>query len=106
MPRFVRDAGQSNTGLTPEQATQLTNAQTTLLQENRDIPPNWSGDLSLGTAVDVSDSVRVGLIAGGGISNSFRTRSARQQTAISADGQAKLTSPRRCFELITSYAPP
>ncbi|MDG5488185.1 TonB-dependent receptor [Sphingomonas sp. BGYR3] len=86
VPRFVRDAGQNNTGLTPEQATQLTNAQTTLLQENRDIPPNWSGDLSLGTAVDVSDSVRVGLIAGGGISNSFRTRSARQQTAISADG--------------------
>ena len=27
-------------------------------------------------------------------------------TAISADGQDKFTSPFRCFELITSYAPP
>src|SRR5205085_326827 len=27
-------------------------------------------------------------------------------TAISAFGQAKLTSPRKCLELITSYAPP
>ena len=27
-------------------------------------------------------------------------------TAISADGQARFTSPRRCLEDITSYAPP
>ena len=27
-------------------------------------------------------------------------------TAISADGNAKLTSPRMCFDDMTSYAPP
>ncbi|WP_448659900.1 TonB-dependent receptor domain-containing protein [Sphingomonas sp. CJ99] len=86
VPGFIREAGQANAGLSPSQAAQLTNAETTLLQENEHIPANWSGDISLGTSVDVSDTVRVGLIAGGGISNTFRTRSAEQQVSNSADG--------------------
>jgi hypothetical protein len=38
--------------------------------------------------------------------NNKRTRTLAPITAICAVGHAKLQSPRKCFELITSYAPP
>ncbi|TKD50521.1 TonB-dependent receptor domain-containing protein [Sphingomonas baiyangensis] len=86
VPGFVKDAGINNTGLNPGQTAALRNAETTLLQENDDIPANWGADISMGTSFDVSNDVRIGVIAGGGISNSWRTRQALQQVANSADG--------------------
>ncbi|WP_231621655.1 TonB-dependent receptor domain-containing protein [Sphingomonas sp. 37zxx] len=86
VPGFVKEAGVNNTGLSSSQAAALRNAETTLLQENNDIPANWGVDVSTGTSFDVGSDARIGIIAGGGITNSWRTRSATQQTAISADG--------------------
>ena len=62
-------------------AASLTNAPTTVLQSNRNIPPNFSADLSGGTAWDVGDD-RLGLIAALGFSNGWRTRDAHQQSSL------------------------
>ncbi|UZK70984.1 TonB-dependent receptor [Sphingomonas sp. S1-29] len=86
VPAFIREAGLNSRSLTSAEASSLSNAPTTLLQEQAQLPANWSGEASFGTFVDVSGSTRIGLIASGGISNSFRTRAATQQVANSADG--------------------
>jgi hypothetical protein len=65
--------------------TSLNNAQTSLVFGNPNIPANLSFDTSFGGAVDVG-SVRLGLIAGGGLSNSWRTRDAIEQFATDNDG--------------------
>jgi TonB-dependent receptor len=57
----------------------LTNARTTVLQRNGNIPINFSADLSAGRSWDIG-ATRIGLIATAGISNSWRTRDALQQT--------------------------
>ena len=62
----------------------LLNAPTTLLQRNRDIPANFSTDLSGGTAIDIGSS-RLGILASFGYSNNWKTRDARQQNAIGLD---------------------
>lgn len=62
-------------------AASLTNAPTTVLQRNRNIPPNLSTDVTGGTAWDVGDD-RLGLIASIGFSNGWRTRDARQQSSL------------------------
>jgi outer membrane receptor protein involved in Fe transport len=85
IPGFIKDAGINNTGVTAEQVTQLSNAQTSLVFENRNIPANFSGELSAGTSFDVG-ATRIGLIAGGGISNTWRTRDAIQQVAVDPSG--------------------
>ena len=85
IPGFIKDAGRNGTGVTAAQVTQLTNAETSLVFENRNIPANFSGELSAGTSFDVGTG-RIGLIAGGGISNTWRTRDAIQQVAIDQDG--------------------
>ncbi|MDF7774331.1 TonB-dependent receptor [Sphingomonas sp. AOB5] len=86
VPAFIRDAGRNRTAILPSNViTGLTNAETTLAQTNYHIPPNLSWDASLGGSVDVG-GVRLGLIAAGGFSNSWRTRDAIQQFAIDNDG--------------------
>ncbi|WP_315763964.1 TonB-dependent receptor domain-containing protein [Sphingomonas sp. Y38-1Y] len=85
IPGFIREAGMNGTGVTAAQVTELTNAETSLVFENRNIPANFSGEISAGTSFDVG-ATRIGLIAGGGLSNTWRTRDAIQQVAIDQDG--------------------
>ncbi|MEZ0495455.1 TonB-dependent receptor domain-containing protein [Sphingomonas sp. IW22] len=85
IPGFIKDAGMAGTGVSAAQVAELSNAQTSLVFENRNIPANFSGEMSAGTSFDVGSS-RIGLIAGGGISNTWRTRDAIQQVAIDQQG--------------------
>ncbi|WP_319951602.1 TonB-dependent receptor domain-containing protein [Sphingomonas canadensis] len=86
VPSVILDAGRNRTAiLTSNQITGLTNAETTLVQTNYHIPPNLSWDLSAGGSIDVG-TVRLGAIAAGGFSNSWRTRDAIQQFAGDNDG--------------------
>lgn len=62
-------------------AASLVNANTSLLQRNRNIPANFSADLSGGTSFD-TDSGRIGVLAAFGFSNSWRTRDVLQQQSI------------------------
>jgi outer membrane receptor protein involved in Fe transport len=58
----------------------LNNAETSLLQRNRNIPANFSADIEGGFAVDIGDN-RLGVIASVGYANSWRTRGGlRQET--------------------------
>ncbi len=84
-PQFIRDAGANGLSPTSSQIIGLTNAQTTLLQTNNQLPANWSGELSLGTSVDVG-TVRLGLIGAAGISNGWRTRDDLQQSTDDPGG--------------------
>lgn len=85
VPGFLRDAP-NGTGVIPTaQVAQLSNARTTLLQRNQDIPANWSADLNVGLVGELGAG-RIGMIATGGISNTWRTRDTTQQDTISADG--------------------
>ncbi|GGB35307.1 TonB-dependent receptor [Sphingomonas metalli] len=99
VPGVIRAAGVNGTSLTPQQITGLTNAETTLLQQNNQLPANWSGEMSFGTSADFG-SVRVGVIAAAGISNSWRTRDNRQQLTndptgiLISDFQTVLTDNR------------
>jgi len=61
-------------------AASLSNASTTLLQRNSDIPMNFSGDISGGASVDIPDG-RIGFIAAIGLSNNWRTRDTLQQSS-------------------------
>lgn len=86
VPGFIKAAGRGGTSVTSAaQLITLSNAPTTLLEENYHIPPNWSGDTSFGTSVDVGD-VRLGVIGSAGISNSWRTRDSIQQFAVAESG--------------------
>lgn len=64
-----------------EFAASLTNSATSLLQRNRNIPANFSAEISGGTAWDVGEN-RLGLIASLSFSNGWRTRDARQQSSL------------------------
>lgn len=66
-------------------ATTLVNAPTTLLQTNRNIPPNWSGSLTGGTSFELGGDARLGIIATAGISNRWRTRDTLQQASLDPD---------------------
>jgi TonB-dependent receptor len=57
----------------------LSNARTTVLQRNDNIPDNGGFDVSGGTSFNLG-GVELGVIASGGYSNSWRTRDALQQT--------------------------
>jgi outer membrane receptor protein involved in Fe transport len=85
VPRFVRAAGAEGTSLTPAQLTEMSNAPTTLLQENAHLPANYSTELSFGTSKDLGGT-RLGLIAAAGLSNTWRTRDTIQQLSDSPDG--------------------
>ncbi|HEX8555741.1 MAG TPA: TonB-dependent receptor [Sphingomonas sp.] len=92
VPSFVRDieasirSGTPNSGLVPTAAVgRLSNAETTLLQRNNQIPANWSAELSSGSVVDLG-SGRLGVLASISASNTFRTRSTTQQDTVSTEG--------------------
>lgn len=70
-------------------AASLNNAQTSLILRNREIPANFSGEVSAGTKFDVGEAV-IGVFATGGYSNAWRSRSGQQQSAsgiVQIDGQ-------------------
>ena len=62
-------------------AIELVNAETTLLQQNNNIPVNWSFGLSGGKTWPLADG-ELGIIATANISNKWRTRDALQQTSL------------------------
>jgi outer membrane receptor protein involved in Fe transport len=64
---------------------QLGNPNLVLVQKNNDIPVNWSGGITAGTAFDVGSDGRLGVIATANISNKWRTRSIVSQTAVNTD---------------------
>ena len=59
----------------------LSNARTSIIQRNRDIPPNWGVNLTGGTSFDLGGTAEVGLIAALGYSNGWQTRGGLQQIA-------------------------
>ena len=66
-------------------ASSLSNARTTLLQTNNDIPVNWSANITGGASFDIGDD-RLGIIATIGIDNSWRTSATTlQQSSLNAD---------------------
>lgn len=79
-------------------AAGLLNAETTLLQRNRDIPANFSADFSAGTSFDAG-AVTVGLIGAAGYSNSWRTRSALQQSSLDPELAG---TPQSSFQRVTT----
>ena len=85
VPSFIKQAPTGTGVILPAQVLQMSNARTTLLQRNSDIPANYSGSLDLGVTGDLG-STRVGLIGSVGVSNNWRTRDAVQQDTISDDG--------------------
>ena len=103
-PRGLRDAVVGGTfgSTTAEQrrsfAMSLRNAETTLLQRNGDIPANFSADVSGGTTFEFG-SGRVGLVAAGGYSSSWRTRDAIQQTSLDPELAG---TPQTSFRRVTT----
>jgi len=79
-------------------AASLSNAPTTLLQAMGDTPPNFSGDVSFGTAIPIRGG-RVGFVSAIGFSNGWRTRDARQQTSLDPDLGG---TPQTDFETVTT----
>jgi outer membrane receptor protein involved in Fe transport len=65
-------------------AIELVNAPTTLLQQNNQIPVNWSVSVSGGLTFPLSDG-ELGVIATVGIDNKWRTRDTLQQTSLDPD---------------------
>ncbi|WP_445193241.1 TonB-dependent receptor domain-containing protein [Sphingomonas sp. Tas61C01] len=85
VPAFIRNAPKGSGIIPTDQVAQLTNANTTLLQRNNQLPANWSGELSSGTVFDIGAD-RLGVVASLSASNTFRTRSTTQQDSVSQDG--------------------
>ncbi|WBH18363.1 TonB-dependent receptor domain-containing protein [Sphingomonas radiodurans] len=85
VPGFIKNAPNGSGVIPTAQVAQLSNARTTLLQQNFDIPANWSGTVDVGLVGDLGGG-RVGMIATGGVSNTWRTRATTQQDTVSANG--------------------
>jgi TonB-dependent receptor len=98
-PRGLRDAvfgGTFRSTTSAERqafAGSLRNAETTVLQTNRDIPGNVSMDVSGGTAIETGFG-RVGVVATAGYSSNWRTRDAVQETT---------TDPELAGDPLTSF---
>ncbi len=86
-PAALRNAVESGTfGSTSARerqdfAASLSNSATTVVQTNRNIPANWSGEISASTSFDVGTG-RIGVLASLGLSNGWRTRDSRQQSSL------------------------
>ncbi|QJB68652.1 TonB-dependent receptor domain-containing protein [Parasphingorhabdus halotolerans] len=81
----------------------LNNANTNLIQENRDIPANFSAEITGGTTFDVGDAF-VGIVATAGFENSWRTRAGLQQTSqgiVNINGEPGLL-PDQNFNFVTT----
>ena len=85
VPNFIKNAPRGSGVIPTDQVAQLSNARTTLLQRNNDIPANWSGDINFGLVGDLGGG-RIGMIASGSASNTWRTRNTLQQDTTEATG--------------------
>ncbi|MEG3086837.1 TonB-dependent receptor domain-containing protein [Sphingomonas sp. PB4P5] len=65
-------------------ASSLSNARTTVLQRNDNIPVNFSGDVTGGGSIDLGGAL-LGFIGTASLSNTWRTRQTLQETAGSPD---------------------
>lgn len=65
-------------------ASTLSNARTTVLQRNLDIPANFSADMSGGGSINLGTAA-LGVIASASLNNSWKTRQTLQQTAGAPD---------------------
>ena len=63
-------------------ARQLGNPNLILLQKLGEVPLNFSGGLTAGTATDVFDDGRLGVVGTVSLSNKWRTRNIRQQSVL------------------------
>ena len=79
VPGIILDSARTGQTVAPEDLTVLSNASTTVLQRNRNIPANWSFGLSAGTSFPIFGGGELGLIANAGLSNSWITRDIMQQ---------------------------
>ncbi|HEV2818112.1 MAG TPA: TonB-dependent receptor [Allosphingosinicella sp.] len=79
-------------------AAGLSNAPTTLLQSMRDTPPNFSGEVSFGSATAIRGG-RIGFVSAISYSNGWRTRDALQQTSLDPDLGG---TPQTSFETVTT----
>jgi outer membrane receptor protein involved in Fe transport len=71
---------------------QLGNPNLVLTQSVGELPVNFSGGITGGTAFDVGDDGRLGIIATASISNKWRNRSITSQSPISTDLDSGLDS--------------
>ncbi|SEM42266.1 TonB-dependent receptor [Sphingomonas gellani] len=85
VPGFIRNAAKGNGLIPAAQVAQLSNASTTLLQRNNQLPANWSAEVSGGSVFDVGSS-RLGVIASLSASNTWRTRLSTQQDSVTEAG--------------------
>lgn len=84
-------------------AASLNNAETNLIQRNRNIPANFSAGISGGTSIDTGGAV-FGIIANASFDNSWRTRGGTQQTSqgiVNIDGEDGLL-PDQNFNFLTT----
>ncbi|MBW4329559.1 TonB-dependent receptor [Stakelama sp. CBK3Z-3] len=91
VPSFIRDIGLGNGSsayVTTDQIAQMDNRKTTVLQANYHLPANLGADLSFGTSTDIGTG-RLGVIAAGNFSNTFRTRETTQQDTTTPNGQKR-----------------
>ncbi|WP_404333397.1 TonB-dependent receptor domain-containing protein [Sphingomonas sp. MMS12-HWE2-04] len=88
VPDFIRNAPGGSGTIPAAQVLQLSNASTTLLQRNNQLPANWSAELSTGSVIDIG-SDKLGLITSVGYSNTFRTRSILQQDSVTDTGAVR-----------------
>jgi TonB-dependent receptor len=88
VPAFIRNAPNGNGLISSDQAGRLSNASTTLLQRNRHLPANWSGEISGGSVYDLG-STRLGIVGSVSASNTFRTRDAIQQDTVTETGSLR-----------------
>jgi outer membrane receptor protein involved in Fe transport len=94
VPQAIKDAGRGGTSLGSNDILNLSNARTTLLRRNTDVPANFSADMNFGTAKDIDDG-RIGMVLSGGYDNSWRTRNAIQQATDDQQG-----NPQRDFRTV------
>ena len=88
VPDFIRNAPNGSGTIPAAQVGRLSNASTTLLQRNTNLPANWSGEISGGSVYDLGGS-RLGVIASLSASNTFRTRAAIQQDSVTESGSLR-----------------
>lgn len=65
-------------------AAQLITGRNAVIQRNKALPPNWSGNITGGKSFDLGGAT-LGVIATAGYSNKWRTRDTLQQTANATD---------------------
>ena len=85
VPDFIRNAPKGSGLIPAAQVLQLSNASTTLMQANHQLPANWSAELSTGLNFDIG-SDELGLITSVSYSNTWRTRSITQQDSVTEEG--------------------